>query len=519
MFEMMNVLLLCALPLVGALLVSFLPGKGARLVGLLAALATLAAAANIFASYDGSNSAFGIKVPWIADLGVNLHFAVDGLNLYLLLLTALLFVVVPLCTWTTAACQRPMFMALLLFLEAGLMGTFLSQNLMVFFVFWEAVLIPMFILILVFGGEQSRKAAFTFFIYTLAGSVLLLAAIILLGLTSWQQTGAWSFEIATLMTLQLDWNTQLFAFAAIVLACAIKCPLFPLHSWLPLAYAEAPAAGTAIMAGALSKMGAFALIKMAVPLCPQVAVVAAPWLIALAVASILYGAIMALRQDDIKLLVAYSSLSHMGYIVLGVFSFYETALHGALFQTFSHGIAVGGLFLLLGLLEQRLGADYKNVTALSTVAPRFAVVVLLFVLTSVALPLTSGFTGEFMILLGSFQKAFALWQAQAGVLSLVAVLLACTGIVLGAAYMLRFARKVLYGKVTNKTAVPDLDVREMIAFAPLLILIVWIGIAPSTYMVKVQNAVTSVAERTQVTLTVSDDPAFATAENGESNGR
>lgn len=269
------------------------------------------------------------------------------------------------------------------------------------------------------------------------------------------------------------------------------------------------------MAGALSKMGAFALVKLAVPLCPQLSAVAAPWLIVMAVISILYGAVMALRQEDIKLLVAYSSLSHMGYIVLGVFSFYETALHGALFQTFSHGLAVGGLFLILGLLEQRLGDDYKQVTALASAAPRMAVILLLFILASVALPLTSGFTGEFMVLLGAFQKAFTLWQAQAGATSLVAVLFACSGMVLGAGYMLRFARKVLYGKEEQTLA--DLNLRETLAFIPLLILIIWIGVAPAAYMSKAQSAVAAVTER------VGDTPEEASAPlaiivNGGSHG-
>ncbi|MDH4006436.1 MAG: NADH-quinone oxidoreductase subunit M [Desulfuromonadales bacterium] len=519
MSEIMNVELLIALPFIGAFLVAFLPATGSRLLSLLVTLATLSVAGNIFATFDGTNSAdFTLNIPWMNDLGVNLHLAVDGLNLYLLLLTTLIFAVVLVCSWTTAACRRPLFLTLLLFLEAGLVGTFLSQNLILFFIFWEAVLIPMFIMILVFGGAKSKSAAFTFFLYTLAGSVLLLAAIILLGVVSWQQTGVWSFEYNDILNLQLNWEMQLFVFTAIVLACAIKCPLFPLHSWLPLAYSESPAAGTAIMAGALSKMGAFALIKLAVPLCPQVAVFAAPWLLVWAVISILYGAIMALRQTDIKLLVAYSSLSHMGYIVLGVFSFYETALHGALFQTFSHGLAVGGLFLLLGLLEQRLGDDYKNVTALSTAAPRFAVLLLLFILTSIALPLTSGFTGEFMILLGAFQKAFALWQGQAGATSLVAVLFACSGIVLGAGYMLRFARKILYGKSRQEMILPDLGLRETLVFVPLLFLILWVGIAPAGYMAKVQPAVTFVAERVDSTP-ASIDLSLATVLHGDANGR
>ena len=271
------------------------------------------------------------------------------------------------------------------------------------------------------------------------------------------------------------------------------------------------------MAGALSKMGAFALIKFAVPLCPQIATTAAPGLIALAVVSILYGAVMALKQTDIKLLVAYSSLSHMGYIVLGIFSFYETALHGALFQTIGHGLAVGGLFLLLGLLEQRLGASYKDVTALATTAPRIAVVMLIFVLASVALPLTSGFTGEFMILLGAFQSAFAAWQAQTGATALIAVILACSGMVLGAGYMLRFARKLLYGKAPDNATLADLNLREALAFAPLLLLVVWIGVAPSFYMTKVEADVSAVSARVDAESVRAVDASLATTVKGDSH--
>ena len=521
MFET-NLLLLCSLPLIGGLILALLPNKLAALsrgLALVTMLLVLVNTLNIFVAFDGAGAGtFDFNLPWITDLGVHLHLAVNGLNLYLVLLISLLFPAVLICSWTTAECRRPLFLVLLLLLESGLLGTFLSQNLMLFFVCWEAVLIPMFIMILVFGGEKSRLAAQAFFLYTMAGSILLLAAVILLGVECWQQTGSWSFELAALLDLQLDWNTQLFIFLAIALACAVKCPLFPFHSWLPLAYSEAPPAGTAVMAGALSKMGAFALFALAVPLCPQVSVVLAPWLIVLAVFSIIYGAMMALRQRDFKLLVAYSSLSHMGFIVLGVFSFYETALHGALFQTFSHGLIVGGLFLLLGLLEQRLGNSYKSLTSLATAAPRLAVVALLFILSSVALPLTSGFTGEFLILLGAFLQAFALWQAEAGTMPLVAVIIACSGMVLGAAYMLRFARTLLFGKSRDDLSLVDLRLPETLAFVPLLLLIFWIGIAPAPFMAKVQSAVTAVTERMDVARLQDVEPFLATTVNGGPHG-
>jgi len=518
-----TILLLLAIPAVGSLLVSLIPGKESivsRIVSMVAMLAVLGISAGIFSQFGGPGidpAALDLNIPWISSLGVNFHLAVDGLNVYLMLLTSILFPVVLLATWKSRPASRTLYPALLLLLEASLLGTFLCQNMVLFYVFWEVVLIPMFILILVFGGEKKGKAAMSFFLYTMVGSVLLLAAIILLGVESLHQTGNWSFEFATLYNLHLTWNTELFVFLAVVLACAIKCPLFPFHSWLPLAYYEAPPAGTALMAGALSKMGAFGLLKLAIPLCPNVSQAAAPYMILMAVISILYGAVLALRQENFKKLVAYSSLSHMGYIVLGIFSFQEAAVHGALFQILSHGVAAAGLFLLLGLLEERLGDSYKQLTALSTYAPRLAVLLMLLILTSVGLPLTSGFTGEFMILFGGFQQGMTSLMASAGSLTLVSVLLACTGMVLGAAYMLRFGRVILYGHTKDGVSVSDLSIREGLAFIPILVMIVWVGIFPSSIMGKVQGSVTRMTNHAAAPATPAAAP-ITTPAIGGANG-
>jgi len=489
-------LTLFGLPVIGALAVPFMPKSEnaviARLWALLVMLGVLAISAGIFFCFGTScldPKLLDLNLPWIASLGINFHLGIDGLNIYLLLLTAILFPVVLGCSWKRAETQQNLFIAMALLLEATLLGTFLSQNLMLFFVFWEIVLIPMFVMILSYGGANRRSAAFTFFMYTLAGSILFLAAVIMAGLEAMHQTGSWSFEFATLTSLHLGWNIQLFIFIAVMLACAIKCPLFPFHSWLPLAYYEAPAAGTALMAGALSKMGAFGILKLALPLCPDVARAFGPDVMVLAVISILYGAVIALKQTDFKKLVAYSSLSHMGYIVLGIFSFHQASVHGALFQILSHGLAVAGLFLLLGLLEQRLGEKYLNLTALSTHAPRLAVMLMLFILASVALPLTSGFTSEFLILFGAFQQGIAALQNNQGATILASVLLASTGMVLGAAYMLRFGRTILYGVTAPDTNVKDLNLREGIGFVPLLAMILWIGVNPGSIMGKVDSAV------------------------------
>ncbi|RNC68503.1 MAG: NADH-quinone oxidoreductase subunit M [Desulfuromonadales bacterium] len=522
--ESLTILLLLTLPLAGALLVGVLPARNSilpRIVAMASMLVVLVLAAGLFYNFDGTiaGEPLGLNVPWIASLGVNLHLAVDGLNAYFLLLTALLFPVVLGSAWRTREAQFTLYLALLLVLEASLFGTFLAQNLMIFFVFWEAVLIPMCLLILAFGGEQRRQAAMTFFLYTLVGSVLLLAAVLLLGVEGLHQTGRWSFEFGHLEQLHLGWETELFVFCSIVLACAIKCPLFPFHSWLPLSYCEAPFSGTALMAGVLSKMGAFGILKLALPLCPEVSAVMAPYLEMLAVASIVHGAVIALRQEDFRRLVAYASLSHMGYIVLGIFSLQNTAMHGALFQVLSHGVTVVGLLLVLSVLEQRLGTSWRQVNALATSAPHLAIVLMLFILASVALPLTSGFTSEFMILFGAFQHAMAAWTSGALPIQLGAVVVAATVMVLSAGYMLRFGRTILFGESSCGTPLWDLNLREAMVFFPLLLVIVWIGIWPNPIMTRVGPAVSrltqQVAGKSGLPLALSS----LTSPDGGANGR
>jgi len=478
-FPLLGALLLLA---VGAAIVVPLlrPASLARSATLVAMLAMLALALRIFAAFDGGVGAPAVAFEWAPVAA--LRFGVDGYNLYLLLLTALLFPVVLLAIWRTPHATSRLHLGLLLALQAGLFGTFAAQNLLLFFVFWEAVLIPMLLLILVYGGSERRRAAFTFFLVTMAGSVLLLAAVILLGALHWNETGVWSFDYDALAGLHLSPSVQWFVFGAVALACAVKSPLVPFHAWLPLTYREASTAGTALMAGVLSKMGAYGFIRLAVPFAPDVAPLAAPWMMLLAAISIVYGAVVALRQTRPGDVVAYSSLSHMGFIVLGIFAFQATALQGALLQMLSHGVVASGLFLLLGLLEQRTDAG----GALALRAPRLAVATMLLVLASLALPLTSGFTAEFLILLGAFTEGWAAWQAQAGAMRLVAALLASTAVVLGAAYMLRYARTLLYDAPPTGAGprIADLGGREMLAIAPLFVVVFALGLWPAPWIAK-----------------------------------
>lgn len=491
--------LILLLPLAGALLVGPLGGRGgAKVVAMVVLLAELALVATLLLNFDAQTDArrYGLAWSGAAWTGGELRFAVDGLNAYLLLLTAVLFPAVLGCGWRTPEAQTRLYPVLLLLLQAGLLGTFLTQNLLLLFILWEAVLLPMVLIILLWGGPDRRRAAMRFFLYTMGGSVLFLAAVLVLGATALQHTGRWSFDLALLQSLPLGQGTEAFVFFAIVLACAVKSPLFPFHAWLPLAYGQSSAAGTALMAGVLSKMGAYGLLRLAIPLCPTVAQQIAPVLVGLAVVSIVYGAVLALRQDQLRTLVAYASLSHMGYIVLGLFSFQTTAAHGALFQILSHGLSVAGLFLLIGLLEQRRGADTDRLDALSLRAPRLAVLMMLFILASLALPLTSGFTAEFLVLLGAVTQGLAVWRAEGGPWLLVLALVASSGVVLGATYMLRMARSLLFGRPTDTVPLPDLRRREALALVPLVVLIGWIGIWPAPFMRQIESDVAALAQPT-----------------------
>ncbi len=478
------------LPAAGAVALPFMRnGKAARGLTLLLMGLVLLLVLRAFAAFDGT------PVGWVfaawPSLGLALAFALDGFNVYLVLLTALLFPAALAASWPMAASTQRLYLASLLALQAGLLGTFLAQNLLVFFVLWEAVLLPMLLLVLVYGGPQRRRAALGFFLYTMAGSVLFLAAVIVLGVQAHTALGRWTFDYATLAQLQLTPGTQLFVFAAIALACAVKSPLVPFHGWLPLAYREAPAPVTALMAGVMSKMGAYGFIRLALPLAPDAAAAHQPMLMALAAAGIVYAAVAALRQTDLKMMVAYASASHMGYIVLGVFSGQATGLHGALLQSLSHGVVVAGLFLVLGLVEQRSGAPVEG---LARRAPRLAVVTMLFVLGSLALPLSSGFAAEFLVLLGAFTRGWADWPVNG--LPLAAALVAALGVVLGATYMLRFARALLFGR-TDGAPLADLNRREAAALLPLLAVVLAVGLWPAPWMARAEAAVAQTAGATR----------------------
>ncbi len=462
-------LILC--PLAGALAVSLLPGRNTA-VRLLALFFSGMECLTVFALWRAlphSGWAFSGTLPWLPSVGASYHVAVDALSLSLIGAAALLTVLVVLGSWTQVKDRVAGFHAWVLVLMAALAGTFASRDLLCFYVFWEAVLIPMYFLIGIHGGPGRLAAATKFVIYTAVGSLLMLAAI----LAAARRGGHWEFSLDVLQASQpLPGRLEYWAFAAFALAFAIKVPLFPLHTWLPQAHVEAPTGGSVLLAGVLLKMGVYGFLRIAFPLFPAAAAAAAPWLGGLAVAGILYGALMALAQDDLKKLVAYSSVSHLGYCMLGICTLRLTGAAGASFLMLSHAVTTGALFFLVGMLYERSHSRrLGDFSGLATKAPRFAAALGFIAFASAGVPGLCGFSGELPVLAAAW-KARPLW-------ALGAVL----GVVLGAAYLLRAYQRIAFGAVRcPDNNFPDLRLREILVLAPLLLLAVFLGLAPRFLM-------------------------------------
>jgi NADH-quinone oxidoreductase subunit M len=377
------------------------------------------------------------------------------------------------------------FYALLLALEAGMIGTFLSLDLLLFYVFWEAMLIPMYLLIGAWGGQRRVYAAIKFFLYTMAGSVLMLVAILSLYFTQKALTGVATFELDAFYAMPLAPASQVWLFLAFALAFAIKVPMFPFHTWLPDAHVEAPTAGSVILAAVLLKMGTYGFLRFAIPLFPTASLQFTPWIVALALIGIVYGALVSMVQPDLKKLVAYSSVSHLGFCMLGLYAMNPQGLAGSLMQMLSHGVSTGALFLLVGVLYERrhtrLIADFGG---LWKPLPVYSAIFLVVMLSSVGLPGTNGFVGEFLVLLGAF-RANAWWAA-----------IAATGVILSACYMLWMFQRVIFGPVTHEENrdLKDLSLRERLVFAPLLILIFWMGLMPQPFIDRMQPALNRTLE-------------------------
>ncbi len=441
-------------------------------VGMAGMLAVAAVAGVVFVRFDARSAAlqFVERAPWIPSVGIGYHVGVDGISLPLVMLTAVMMPLALLSAWGSITERVKELVVVLLVLESALLGTFVAQDLVLFYVFWEAVLIPMYFLIGLWGGPARVLAAMKFLLYTMAGSALMLVAIIVLYLQSGAQLGARTFDLVALQGLRLDPALEPWLFAAFALALAIKVPVWPLHTWLPDAHTEAPTAGSVILAAVLLKMGTYGFLRFVLPLFSASAVRYAPALMALAVVGVLYGGAVSWAQRDVKRLVAMSSVSHLGLITLGLFALSPEAVQGSLLQMVNHGLSTGGLFLLVGVLYDRTHSrrmdDYGGVASLM---PRLAPLALIVVLSSLALPGTNGFVGEFLVLVGTYRVAPRYAVPALG------------GVILSAAYLLWMYQKVMHGPVAVRepAAVRDLSRREQALFWPLVILIFWIGLYPA----------------------------------------
>lgn len=470
-------------PLAGAAVVSVLPRRDGLLrgVALATTLVPLVLAAGLFARAPVGEPGFWLqaRAPWVAPLGIGYHLGVDGISLPLVVLTAFLFPVALLGTWDAVRTRVKEYLVLLLLLETAVLGTFLALDLVLFYVFWEAVLVPMYFLIGLWGSERRAYAALKFFLFTMAGSVLMLLAIAGLYLA------AGTFDVVQLTGADLPRAVQGWLFFAFAVAFAIKVPLFPLHTWLPDAHTEAPTAGSVILAGLLLKMGTYGLVRFGFGLFPQAARDASPLFMALGVVGILYGAAVAYAQSDVKRLVAYSSVSHLGLVVLGTFALNPQGLSGALLQMVNHGISTGALFLMVGVLYERAHRrDLEAFGGVARVMPTFAALSLFVVFSSAALPGTNGFVGEFLVLLGAF-RSDPRWAA-----------LAAGGVVLSAVYLLWVVQRVYFGPVRPevRTFAP-LRPHEGLALVALVVAVLWIGLYPRPWLVRSEAAVHALVQR------------------------
>ena len=482
------------LPLAGALLLLLVENRDGRRDGVIRWLAlgvsllVFAATLLLWARFDPASADFQFveRYDWIPAFGIEYSVGVDGISLFLLVLTGFLTPLALLSSWGSVHKRVKEFAAFLLALESAMLGVFVAVDLFLFYVFWDAMLIPMYFLIGVWGYERRIYAAVKFILYTAAGSILMLVAIIGLGWLHFSATGTYSFDLQRLFDLDVPGNLQFWFFLAFALAFAIKVPLFPFHTWLPDAHVEAPTAGSVILAGVLLKMGTYGLVRFAFPLFPDAALFFAPYLARLAVIGIIYGALVAMVQPDMKKLVAYSSVSHLGFVVLGIAALNTQGMQGAVYQMLNHGVSTGGLFLLVGMLSDRrhtrLIAEFGGLKA---VMPRLVAVFLIITLSSIGLPGLNGFVGEFLILLGAFR-----WDPRYAAF-------AALGVILSAVYMLWMLQRVNYGPVTveENQGLPDLTPRERWVIIPTVAAAVLMGVLPGIFLRPMQPSIEKLLQR------------------------
>jgi NADH-quinone oxidoreductase subunit M len=475
--------LLIFLPLAGAAALFFVKETSVRMVALGITVADLLFSLPLWWLFDASSSQmqFSENVAWITSPPIHYHLGLDGISLPLVLMTTVLM---PLCvaiSWRSIETRVSSFMAMLLIMESAMIGVFAALDFVLFYVFWEAMLIPMYLLIGVWGGPNRLYAAIKFFLYTLAGSILLLVAILALYFQ-----GGHTFDIVQLSQQAYSPRLQFWLFIAFFAAFAVKVPMFPFHTWLPDAHVEAPTAGSVILASVLLKMGTYGFLRFSLPMLPDASKDFTPMIVALSIIAIVYGAYMALAQADLKKLIAYSSVSHMGFVTLGLFMFNQQGIEGAVMQMVNHGITTGGLFLCVGVIYERTHSrQIADNVGLTKPMPQYATLLVIFSLSSLGLPGTNSFVGEFLILVGTF-----LW-------SKIAAALASLGIILAAAYMLWMVQRVAFG-VPSPHHLPkltDLTRREMATLVPLIVLVFWIGLFPNPILSRMHASVTNVVAR------------------------
>jgi NADH-quinone oxidoreductase subunit M len=478
--------LLIFFPILGAIILLFINkenGRALRWVTLIFSLIEFIFSLPLFFTFESKTAAMQFVEDWwwIQSYGISYKLGIDGISLLLVLLTTFLTVLCILCSWTAITFRVKEYMISFLFLETGMIGALVALDLILFYVFWEVMLIPMYLLIGIWGDPKRRiYAAVKFFLFTMAGSVLMLVAILILYFINHKTTGKATFDVLELYQLGIPVGAQYWLFGAFALAFAIKVPMFPFHTWLPDAHTEAPTAGSVILAGVLLKMGTYGFIRFAIPLFPKAAFDLLPVVSILALIGIIYGALVSMMQPDLKRLVAFSSVSHLGYVMLGMFSFNMQGVEGSIYQMLNHGISTGSLFLIVGMVyERRHTRMIAEFGGLSKVMPIYAVFFMIVTLSSIGLPGTNGFVGEFLILLGVFRS------------NVVYGVLAATGVVLGAAYMLWMFQRVMFGKITRpeNEKLKDLNAREITILVPMVIMIFLMGIYPKLFFSKMDVTV------------------------------
>ena len=491
-------------PLIGAVLLVFVPSTQHSTIkglSLIVSFITMLLSFWLYSMFDPNavGMQFETNIPWVRSLGIGYHLGIDGISLLLIVLTTVLTVLCVIAAWKSVEKGVKGFFISLLVLTTGMLGVFVALDLFLFYVFWEVMLIPMYFLIGVWGGPRRIYAAIKFVLFTMFGSLLMLVALLYLYFAYQGYSGEYTFDLMKILNMPLAVRPQMWLFAAFALAFAIKVPLWPFHTWLPDAHVQAPTVGSVILAGVLLKMGTYGFVRICMPMFPDATVAFMPYISILAVIAIIYGALVSMVQRDIKSLVAFSSVSHMGFVMLGMFALNMQGLQGSVLQMLNHGVSTGALFLIVGMIyERRHTRMIEDFGGIAKVMPAFAAFFMIVTLSSIGLPFTNGFVGEFLILLGAFKAN--VWYG----------VLAATGVILAACYMLWMYQRVIFGKVTKpeNEKLTDLDLREKLVLVPLVLLIFWIGIYPKPFLSRIEPAAKRILMRVGRASTVELNDKF-----------